>query len=81
MLSRSSPAFYAIFRRSASVAAFALAAVWIADRAGVASFSTVSGFDHPAVTLVLLPGLLWLAALASYGRHRLSDASPRVSEV
>jgi len=81
MLSRSSPAFYATLRRVASVAAFALAAVWIADRAGVASFSAVSGFDHPAVTLVLLPGLLWLAALARYGRHRLSDASPRVSEV
>jgi len=81
ILSRSSAAFYASLRRAASVAAFALAAIWIADRAGLASFGTLPWFDHPAVILVLIPGLLWLAALASYGRHRLSGASPRVSEV
>jgi hypothetical protein len=81
MLSRSSPGFYAALRRAAAVTAFALAALWVADRAGIGSLSTMPGFDHPALAIVLFPGLLWLAALASYGRLRLRGASARATAV
>lgn len=81
MLSRSSPGFYAALRRAAAVTAFALAALWVADRAGIGSLSTMPGFDHPALAIVLFPGLLWLAALASHGRLRLRGASARATAV
>jgi len=82
MLSRSSPAFYATLRRFASVAALALAAVWILDRLGVGPMGTTPWSDHQGLAVALLPGLLWLAALASYGRRRLSPVqSPLATDV
>ena len=82
MLSRSSPAFYASLRRFASVVAVALAALWVLDRAGVASFDATPWSDHQGLVVALLPALLWLAALALYGRQWLSHAqSPRRTDV
>lgn len=80
MLSRSSPAFYATLRRGASVAAVALAALWVLDRAGVGSLDATPWSDHQGRIVATLPILLWLAALASYGRRRWSHAqSPRAT--
>jgi len=81
MLSRSSLAFYATLRRFASVAAIALAALWVLDRAGVSSLDATPWWsDHQGLIVAMLPVLLWLAALALYGRRRWSHAQgPRTS--
>lgn len=74
VLSRWSPALYTNLRRGASVATAALAALWLTERLGIARFAVLSRLDDAPGTLLLIPGLLWLASLILYGRHRLRSA-------
>ena len=74
LLSLTSAALYAVLRRVAAVAAFALAALWVVERLGLGSIGTLPGFDGEGLPLAWWPGLLWLVALGSWlararGKH------------
>jgi hypothetical protein len=73
VLCRASPALYATLRRFAAAAAVALAVRWVVERAGAGPVAALAWIDD-AVVLALILALLWIAALASYGRRRLCVA-------
>lgn len=74
MLSRTAPAFYAVWRRCTAVLAGALAVAWIIERAGMGSFSATAWIDDRGYLLAVVPVLLWLAALVSQARSRWAGA-------
>lgn len=78
MLCRLAPGLYAIWRRFAASAAFVLALIWIAQRAGASAVGTPAWLEQGALALAPAAGLLWIAALTSYGRSRFKAADRRV---
>lgn len=63
MLGRLQSGLYPWLRRGASLLAGGLALAWIAERIGLLSPDTLPWLDQAGPALLLIPGLLWLAAL------------------
>jgi len=67
---RAAPTPYAVGRRLAALGALVLALLWIVERTGAASIGMPAWADSGTALLAPTAGLLWLAALVSYGRLR-----------
>ncbi len=75
VLVRAQPARYATLRRCVSAIVGALALAWIIERLDLASLGALSSVADGWPVLVLVPGLLWLAALVGEGGRRLRVAA------
>lgn len=75
VLVRTQPARYATLRRGLSAVVGVLALAWIIERLNLASLGALSSIADGWPVLALIPGLLWLAALASGGQRRFRVAA------
>lgn len=75
VLVRTQPARYATLRRGLSAIVGMLALAWIIERLNLASLGALSSIADGWPVLALIPGLLWLAALASGSQRRLRVAA------
>jgi len=70
MLCRTAPALHADLRRVVSIAAAALAGLWLVERLGFDALIKMSSIDDAAWAVALLAAVFWLLALSACGRHR-----------
>lgn len=75
VLVRTQPTRYATLRRCLSAIVGVLALAWIIERLNLASLGALSSIADGWPVLALIPGLLWLAALASGGQRRFRVAA------
>ncbi|AXW64589.1 hypothetical protein CJO94_23680 (plasmid) [Ralstonia solanacearum] len=77
VLVRTQPARYATLRRGISAIVGVLALAWIIERLDLASLGALSSIADGWPVLVLVPGLLWLAALVGGGERWLRVAASK----